>query len=180
MSSQVVIINETLFLRPAHEYNPESVQTVHCLRCGRKLTAPSSVAAGIGPVCARNVAYEARRRLETPTYSYTPRTKAYFKRKDRKATSFSSKKRISPKYVSTIDFNAQFSAAENSISSPIPYCSCCERHNVQGQVNTRISVAVGRDIFVCTGCLEAQCNLKGVECYVEHMNRPSPIPDYNL
>lgn len=58
---------------------PETViiKETNCLRCGRKLTNPKSVMIGIGPKCARKVAYETRRIRETPTYICTTRTQLY-------------------------------------------------------------------------------------------------------
>ena len=63
---------------------PETViiKETNCLRCGRKLTDPKSVMAGIGPKCARKVAYEIRRIRETPTYICTTRTQLYLDKQD--------------------------------------------------------------------------------------------------
>lgn len=63
---------------------PENViiKETNCLRCGRKLTNPKSVMAGIGPKCARKVAYEIRRIRETPAYISTTRTQLYLDKQD--------------------------------------------------------------------------------------------------
>ena len=59
-----------------------AIKETNCLRCGRKLTNPKSVMAGIGPKCARKVAFEIRRIRETPTYICTTRTQLYLDKQD--------------------------------------------------------------------------------------------------
>ena len=60
-----------------------SVPDVHCVRCGRKLTAPKSVREGIGPKCARTVAYETRA-FNQRQQAYSQQSLAYLLRREEK------------------------------------------------------------------------------------------------
>ena len=177
MVSQILTQPKNLLFPKIDSEITESAKTTQCLRCGRKLTALASVAAGIGPVCARNIAYETRRKRESPGYIYTSRTFAYLKRKDRIANSFSSK----PIVFDDLGINTKRSQpsplAGNGAISSVTYCSCCERHGVQSQVKSEISSQVGRTISVCIDCQQADCELTSDHCLFEQFNRTSPIPE---
>ena len=130
MVSQLLTQPKNLLFPKIDSEITESAKTTQCLRCGRKLTAPKSVALGIGPVCARNVAYEQRRARESPGYIYTSRTFAYLERKDRVANSVSSQSPVSDLLGITTEESQQPSFGGNGANDSVTYCSCCERHDV--------------------------------------------------
>ena len=56
-----------------------SVIVKPCLRCGRPLSNQKSLSRGVGPKCFRNLTYELRRKSESASYLFTPRTQKYLK-----------------------------------------------------------------------------------------------------
>lgn len=179
MSSQALTSVKIRSISETDPYIPEIVITTNCMRCDRKLTAPKSVAAGIGPVCDRNVAYEQRRQKESPGYIYTSRTFAYLERKDRVANSVSSEPLAIPTnvFVRSTSYR-KMSFAGNGASSSVTYCSCCERHGVTSQVKAEISSEIGQILSVCDDCEQAKCDLTSDHCLFEQFNRPSPVSKF--
>lgn len=137
------------------------IQPVHktiCKRCGRALTNPISVARGIGPKCARTVAYETRRSIETPSYTYTTRTLHYFLGMDQLETELlpadHPAKYLQHKKSTTLKAEHISNIQKvKSSSKLIPECNSCHASLVYGRFAKQLSKQQNRDIFYCNSCV---------------------------
>ena len=169
--------------------NTQKVTEIRCLRCNRRLSHPDSIARGMGAWCARTVAYETRRSQETPSYTFTPRTKIYFSRKDQKvqqAWSFhpdvesgqSSNGFGGLKPIESVEDRFHWPDLDVIANLLIPDCCCCERVLVRGQLAELVSNTLGKDVFFCRDCYAKECDPRSNRCNFEHMTRPSPLTEF--
>ena len=179
MLSENVIAEKFPFFAGEEAVPAQALRKVVCLRCGRPLSHPDSISRGMGPKCARQVAYETRRKSETSSYVYSRRTESYLSRLENVS---SPPLNPSPTYiVNMIDLPklVQAQPIKSPIAyEPIPECCCCDRHNVRGQLAELVSRTLGRDLFFCTDRYATGCDPRTSTCRFDQFTRPSPVMDF--